>query len=168
MQDKELFIIIRDAEGKREKVQVSKKEFDDYYRDVNAFRRKQQRNKLCWCKKPNWLKCDMDCVMCRFSINGIDSLDAEIESKIGNTFTTYDTQSSDEQSVEEIVVNREYYKTILDHLQEICPEAITYGELREQGYKDEAIAKIIGIPRKTLLYRIAKARKSLENYYDFF
>ena len=50
---------------------------------------------------------------------------------------------------------------LLKRLQELMPEAIQIGKLREDGLSDEAIADIIGIKRTTFRSRLEKAREKL-------
>ena len=40
-------------------IEVSKEVHDDYYRDINAFRRTQQKHGSCVCPKANYRYCDM-------------------------------------------------------------------------------------------------------------
>lgn len=42
-------------------IEVSKEVHDDYYRDINAFRRTQQNYGRCVCPKADYRYCDMDC-----------------------------------------------------------------------------------------------------------
>ena len=41
------------------------------------------------------------------------------------------------------------------------PEATRIGSLRQEGFSDEAIAKVIGIKRTTFLSRLKKAKEQL-------
>ena len=43
-----------------ERVPCTKEEFDNYYRDINAYRKKQQRHGRCVCPESRRLHCDMD------------------------------------------------------------------------------------------------------------
>ena len=53
-------------------------------------------------------------------------------------------------------------QTILARLNEIMPQAIIIGQLREQGLSDTAISQEIGVPRKTFTDRLKKARDILK------
>lgn len=47
-------------------VPVSKTDYDNYYRDINAYRRRQQEHGRCVCPASKRYLCDMDCWTCRF------------------------------------------------------------------------------------------------------
>ena len=50
----------------KERIPVTKEEFDNYYRDINAYRQKQQYHGRCVCPQNKRLDCDMDCETCPF------------------------------------------------------------------------------------------------------
>lgn len=54
----------------KERIPCTEREFNDYYRDINSFRRKQQRNGRCVCPEYKRLDCDMDCTICPFQRAG--------------------------------------------------------------------------------------------------
>lgn len=66
-------------------VPVSKADFDNYYRDVNAYRRRQQEHGRCICPANKRYLCDMDCCTCRFHKGGDElSLDYTVTDEDGN------------------------------------------------------------------------------------
>ena len=66
-------------------VPVSKTDFDNYYRDVNAYRRRQQEHGRCVCPASKRYLCDMDCCTCRFHKGGDElSLDYTVTDEDGN------------------------------------------------------------------------------------
>lgn len=54
--ENQYYIYIR---GMKERIPVTEQEFDDYYRDINAYRKKQQRHSRCVCPQSERLLCDM-------------------------------------------------------------------------------------------------------------
>ena len=61
------------------------------------------------------------------------------------------------------------FRELLSRLCELMPQAIEIGRLRQQGLSDEVIAKIIGIGRKTFVYRLKRAAERLKiEYPEFF
>ena len=62
-QDKQYTIYLRSANLR---VPCTKQQFDDYYRDINAYRRTQMNHGRCVCPPSKWLHCDMDCCKMRF------------------------------------------------------------------------------------------------------
>ena len=74
--DNQKYIYIRST---RERIPVTEEEFDNYYRDINAFRKKQQRHGRCVCPEAKRLDCDMDCDTCPFRRAGDHrSLDVKV------------------------------------------------------------------------------------------
>ncbi|MDP3057985.1 MAG: hypothetical protein Q8N36_00775, partial [bacterium] len=45
---------------------VSKADYDNYYRDINTYRRRQQEHGRCVCPASKRYLCDTDCCTCRF------------------------------------------------------------------------------------------------------
>ena len=80
-----------------------------------------------------------------------------------------DAITDDSITVSELATDRIVLEQLFKRLAELMPEAESIGKLRMQGLSDEAIAKVIGIPRTTVLSRIKAAKKVLEQEYpDFF
>lgn len=159
----------------REWVPCTQMEFDEYYRDINAFRRKQMNHGRCVCPARKRLLCDMDCWNCLYHTSGdLYSLDVDRISDEGNHMNWLDYLQEkmpdlQTQSPEDIVIETQYTRKILNRLGEIMPQAIQIGKLREVGMSDTAIAEKIGVHRKTFAYRIKKASKILKNEFpDFF
>ena len=51
-------------------VPCNKEQFDDYYRDINSYRRNQMNHGRCVCPPSKWLQCDMDCCSCPYRTDG--------------------------------------------------------------------------------------------------
>ena len=62
-QDNQHYIYLRST---RERIPCTEQEFHDYYRDINAYRQKQQYHGKCVCPERKRLDCDMDCATCPF------------------------------------------------------------------------------------------------------
>lgn len=146
-------------------VPCTKKQFDDYYRDINAFRRTQQNHGRCKCPPSQWLLCDTDCFTCLYRTFGdTSSLDANMVNEDGEEMTWLEYLQEimpelQSLSVEDSVVANLDAQRVLTRIGEIMPEAIEIGKLRLEGLSDEEIASHIGIPRTTFRDRI----KSLGN-----
>ena len=66
-------------------VPVSKADYDNYYREINAYRRRQQEHGRCVCPASKRYLCDMDCWTCRFHKGGDElSLDYTVTDEDGN------------------------------------------------------------------------------------
>ena len=57
-QDNQYSIYLRST---KQRITCTKQQFDDYYREIDNFRRKQQRHGRCICLPSKQLMCDMDC-----------------------------------------------------------------------------------------------------------
>lgn len=64
-------------------------------------------------------------------------------------------------SLKEIICDKAELDQLFARLNELMPEAVEIGRLRQDGLSDEAISKIIGIKRTTFLSRLKKAKKQL-------
>ena len=102
IKDKQYYIYIRSA---RQRVYVTKEQFEEYYREINTFRMKQKRHKRCSCPKARILDCDMDCGNCPYAVLGdTDSLNDVIVNKDGNESIEKRSQNSKRQSITQIYI----------------------------------------------------------------
>ena len=164
--DKQYYIYLRSS---RERIPCTKEEFDAYYRDIDLFRQKQQYRKQCVCPQKKWLECDMDCQTCPFRRNDVFSLDKPLETAEGEEMSLLESIPDESPLISEIIANKEHLNLLFRRLNEIMPEAIEIGRLRQSGLNDSDIAARIGKPRTTLLSRLQKARKILEaEFPEFF
>ena len=164
--EKQYYIYIRSL---KERVPVTKEEFDNYYRDINAYRQKQQYHGRCVCPEKKRLDCDMDCETCPFS-------------RAGNTlslnYTTIDDKGEEREwldeivapgpFVEDIVADEQEFSRLFTRITELMPEAIEIGTFREQGLSDRQIEAKIGIGRKTFAYRLKKVKETLQKEFPEF
>lgn len=158
--DKQYYIYIRSL---KERVPVTKEEFDAYYRDINAYRQKEQYHKRCVCPKAKFLDCDMDCVTCLYHRAGDNvALDYTSTDDDGNENCWADNLEDSSPLMEDVVTDGIRLNQLLDRINELMPQAIRIGQLRQLGYTEEAIAAEIGVGRKTYAYRLKKLKKSLE------
>ena len=68
-------------------------------------------------------------------------------------------------SVESIAEDKIELERLFARLNELMPEAVKIGELRQKGLSDEKIADAIGIKRTTFLSRIKKIKELLKSEY---
>ncbi|WP_087064211.1 hypothetical protein [Intestinibacillus massiliensis] len=101
--DNQPYIYIRST---RERIPVTQQEFNDYYRDINTFRKKQQRHGRCVCPERKRLDCDMDCMTCPFHRAGDGlSLDYTTVDDEGNEQAWADTLADDSPLMDEIIAD---------------------------------------------------------------
>lgn len=158
----------------KEKVPVTRKQFDDYYRDINAYRRTKQNHGECFCPKNRRLMCTIDCSTCPYKVlHKIISLDAPLIDVDGNEMLKLDylqgeNSSLQHESIEEVVSDTDEMKRLLQRLSELMPEAIEIGKLREEGLSEDVISEKIGIGRKTYGYRLKKVKNILKKEFPEF
>lgn len=169
--DKQYYIYLHST---GERVFCTKEEFGNYYRDINAYRRTQQNHGRCVCPPSRWLMCDMDCWTCPYRTPGdVSSLDSGRIDEEGSEMNWLDKLQEEApdlrgSSTEEIVTNALYLRQILARLNEIMPQAMEIGRLRQMGLSEDAIAAEIGTGRKTYAYRLKKAAEQLEKEFPEF
>lgn len=157
-----------------QRISCTKEQFDDYYRDINAYRRTQMNHGCCVCPPFRWLSCDMDCYNCPYQTAGcVSSLNRSMRDDDGKEMEWLDHLQEkmpelQTPSPDDYVSDTLYMRQILDRLCEIMPQAVEIGRLREQGLSDAAIAGEIGIPRKTFTDRLKKAMGILQKEFPEF
>ena len=151
----------------KERIPCTKEEFDNYYRDINAFRQKQQYHGRCVCPKGKYLDCDMDCFTCPFSRAGDKrSLDYTVTDEVGNEISWVDMLEDPTIPFEDNVVDSHQLRVILDRIVELMPQAIEIGQYRLAGFNECQIEKILKINHMTYRYRLKKLKKVLEEEFS--
>jgi len=146
-----------------QRVPVSKTDYDNYYRDINAYRRKQQEHGRCVCPASKRYLCDMDCCNCRFRKGGDElSLDYTIIDEDGNEKRWLDDVPDDDPSAQSILEERELLDVLMSKLNELEPDGRRICELLLQDKTEREIAAIMGISQQsTINYKKKKAFKML-------
>ena len=134
-ENKQYYIYLRST---KERIACTKEEFENYYRDIHAFRMKQQRRGNCVCPKKKELSCDMDCATCPFHRNTSYSLDVSVNDDNGDERTWLDILEDPSPLYADILADSERLRELFLKLNTLMPEAITIGKLREEGFTDSA------------------------------
>ncbi len=164
--DNQYYIYIRST---KERVPVTKEEFDAYYHDINLFRQKQQYHGKCVCPANKRLDCDMDCATCPFRRAGDGlSLDYTTKDEDGTDICWVDNLEDPSPLIEDIVTDTQVLNHLFQRLNELMPEALTIGKMRLSGKSDLAIAREIGIKNTTFRSRLDRAKKVLEREFPEF
>lgn len=144
-------------------VPVSKTDFDNYYRDINAYRSKQQKHGRCVCPASKRYLCDMDCCICRFRKAGDElSLDYTVTDEDGNEKSWLDDLPDDSPSAQSILEDRELLDTLLLELEELDSDGRRICELLIQEKSEREIAALMGISQQsTINYKKRKAFETL-------
>ena len=154
----------------RQWVEVSEEFYCDHTRYYDALRKRQQSHGQCSCPKSKFWLCDGDCLTCEFHCHGeMLSLDHTLENEDGDSCCLLDTIPDPSPSVDEIVCNKAELEELYSRLNDLMPEAVEIGKLRQDGLSDEQIAKALGIKRTTFLSRLKKVKALLaDEYQDWF
>ena len=153
----------------REWVEVPEEVYREHIRHYDSFRKKQKGRGECACPKSKFWLCDGDCLTCEFHCSSMDSLDYTVENKDGDTYSLIDQICDPSPSLESIICDKVELDRLFARLNELMPEAIEIGRLRQQGLSDSAIADALGIRRTTFLSRLKKVKALLaDEYPDFF
>ena len=86
--DNQYYIYLR---ATKQRIPCTKEQFDDYYRDINAYRRTQQNHGRCVCPPSKRLSCDMDCYSCPYhTLGDMSSLDSGLKDDDGDEMNWLD------------------------------------------------------------------------------
>ena len=146
-------------------VPVSKADFDNYYRDINAYRRRQQEHGRCVCPASKRYLCNMDCCTCRFHKGGDElSLDYTVTDEDGNEKSWLEDLPDDRPSAQSVMEDRELLDTLLHKLDELDPEGRRICELVMEGRSERDCGKEMGMARNTFVYKRDKLFAALADY----
>lgn len=170
--------VLWDEDSKTEHVRytdlpATKEEFDEYYRPINAYRRRMQEHGRCACPPKKRLLCNMDCWTCPYHCSGdCSSLEDPVQgehyqSEDTQDLTIGDTLESGEM-IDSVLEDAELLKALYAKLAELDPTERKICELVMQGKSDRKASEILGIPARTIGYKRNKAfealREALEKY----
>lgn len=148
-------------------LEVSKEVHDDYYRDINAYRRTQQNRGCCACPKADYRYCDMDCLTCKYHRFGSTlSLDCPIVNEEGDEETMLDKLVDEASDTAEIAADQLLLEVLIERMEELVPGIFHAFELRQNGMSNTEIAQELNIPRTTLVSRMKKVAQILSG--EFF
>ena len=146
-------------------VPVSKTDYDNYYRDINAYRPRQQEHGRCVCPANKRYLCDMDCWTCRFHKAGDElSLDYTVTDEDGNEKSWLEDLPDDRLSTQSVMEDRELLDTLLHKLDELDPEGRRICELVMEGRSERDCGKEMGMARNTFVYKRDKLFAALADY----
>lgn len=150
--------------------EVSPEQYEEFDRWRTNLRKREQYHHRCMCPRSKWWLCDGMCQDCEFHAPGDTlSLDMPVSNEDGDEVTLLDTLVDTAPTIESVICDKAELDQLFVRLNELMPEAVQIGKLRQDGLSDEAIAEIIGIKRTTFLSRLKKAKEQLSaEYPDLF
>ena len=163
--DNQYYIYLR---ATKQRIPCTKEQFDDYYRDINAYRRTQQNHGRCVCPQSKVWACDGDCLICEYRRSGnLASLDVPI-GKEGED-TLMDMVPSEAPAIESIIADRDLLDRLFARLRELDPDADTIIAMwmDDDNVSDRAIAKALGRPQRTFADQMKKYRTELRRIRGF-
>ena len=142
--------------------EVSPEQYEEFDRWRTNLRKREQYHHRCMCPRSKWWLCDGMCQDCEFHAPG-DTLSLDMPSSYEDVyeFTLLDSLVDPAPTIESVISDKAELDQLFARLNELMPEAGEIGKLRQDGLCDEAIAKIIGIKRTTVLSRLKKAKEQL-------
>ena len=142
--------------------EVSPEQYEEFDRWRTNLRKREQYHHRCMCPRSKWWLCDGMCQDCEFHAPGDTlSLDMPVSNEDGDEVTLLDTLVVTAPTIESVICDKAELDQLFERLNELMPEAVQIGKLRQDGLSDEAIAEIIGIKRTTFLSRLKKAKEQL-------
>lgn len=164
--DNQHYIYLRST---RERIPCTEQEFRDYYRDIDAFRKKQQRHGRCVCPAKKRLDCDMDCATCLFSRAGDSlSLDYTTTNDEGDERSWLDDIPDAFAEVDVKAEEAELLDALHLFLSTLAPEELAICKAIMADLSERAAAASLNISRKAFIYRRDKVlthlKNSLKNY----
>ena len=164
--DNQHYIYLRST---RERIPCTEQEFHDYYRDIDAFRKKQQRHGRCVCPATKRLDCDMDCATCPFSRAGDTlSLDYTTTNDKGGEKSWLDDMPDVLAAVDVGIEEAELLDALHNLLAGLAPEELAICKTIMADLSERAAAASLNISRKAYMYRrdkvLSHLKNSLKNY----
>ena len=150
-------------------VDVSKEFYTNYYRNINAYRKRQQAHGRCQCLENQRYLCNMDCWTCPHFTDGDQlSLNNTMHDKDGNEKSWIDEIPSSDATITEFLEDAELLRALYAKLDELDPESRLICQLVMEGKSERSCAEAMGLSRNTFTYRrdklFRKLRESLEEY----
>ena len=143
-------------------VEVTKEQYDAYYRDIWATRKRAQAHGQCMCPKCKLWMCDGDCHACEFKAAGDRiSLDYTFEIKEGTETNLIDTLASNDAGFDSIMEEAELLDALYQRLQELDPDGRRMCELIMQGKSEREAAADMQMARSTFKRRWSAVKELL-------
>lgn len=152
-----------------ERILCTEQEFHNYYRDIDTFRKKQQRHGRCVCPATKRLDCDMDCETCPFSRAGDSiSLDYTTTNDEGDERSWLDDIPDAFAEVDVKAEEAELLDALHLLLSTLAPEELAICKTIMADLSERAAAASLNISRKAFIYRrdkvLTQLKNSLKNY----
>lgn len=119
-QSKEYRIYIKESKSW---VDVNRDFYTNYYREINAYRKRQQEHGRCVCPASKRYICDMDCLTCPYAKAGDQlSLDNTVSDGDENEKSWLDGVPDESAAIAEVLQDTELLNALHAKLNELDPE----------------------------------------------
>lgn len=144
----------------KKKFYVTDEEYRDFYREVDAKRKREQYHRRCVCPKEFIWKCDGDCDICEFRRDGDF---CSLDKPAGDGFALGD-KLPDYKNWEEIVADVYLLQELFEKFRKLEPDADKILQLWQENPKisDREIARQLGRKQRTFADQIKKIRNILK------
>lgn len=158
--EKQYYIYLRST---KECVPCTKDEFNNYYRDISAFRQRQQYHGKCVCPQSRRLTCDMDCETCPFHRNDTFSLEYTVCDDEGNERAKADEIADPSAAIDTYLEEEELFHALHSLIQMLTPEEQKICSAIMDNLSERSAATALGMSRNTYVYRSDKMLERLKN-----
>ena len=127
-------------------------------------RKRMQAHGLCKYPRAKWWQCDTVCADCiHQNLLETVSLDEPVtDCSSEDEMELLDVVVDGSELMEELLCDADELNHLLKRLQELMPEALKIGKLRDDELTDTEIAERIGVCRTTFRSRLNKVREILK------
>lgn len=145
----------------KEKFYVTDEEYREFYKEVDAKRKREQYHHRCYCTKEFLWKCDGDCDFCQFHSKG-DFLSLDYANEEGMSLVD---NIPDDMELEQIVADSALLEELFGKLKALDPDGEKIAKLwmANPDISDRKIAEQLGRKQRTFANQIKKIRKVLKN-----
>ena len=155
--------------GSKNWVDVNKEFYANYYREINTYRKRQQKHGRCVCPASKRYLCDMDCFTCPYAKAGEQlSLDNTVSDGDGNEKSWLDDVPDESAAIAEVLEDAELLNALYAKLNKLDQEGRLICQLIMEGKSERDCGKEMDLSRNTFVYRrdklFQKLRSELKDY----
>lgn len=149
----------------KEKIPCTEQQHKDFYRMVDAIRKKEQYHHRCKCPQKYFWACDGDCENCEHHL-GYSTLSLDAPNTDGND-NFLDILPDESASMEQLYEDRILLEQLFQRLRELDPDADRIIALWMENDKisDRAIAEALGRKQRTFADQMKRIRTELRKIY---
>lgn len=145
-------------------IEIPNETYAEYMKYCSNHRKRMQAHGLCKCPRAKWWQCDTVCADCiHQNLPETVSLDEPVtDCSSEDEMELLDVVVDGSELMEELLCDADELNHLLKRLQELMPEALKIGKLRDDELTDTEIAERIGVCRTTFRSRLNKVREILK------